>query len=307
MVIVSDSETVVSRGEERQPAEKKAKKRAPRIPTIPRVRGLGTTGSNFSDNTSKYLGSVYTDYVRDMDEPAGAPAGVEEDGQDLALEMQREFNLKLAETIQREQDRATPVYAEVRAEKKKKTGRSYNSSYKSNLFVSEDMDATIDDAFRATFEEEDRHLSPVMGTEAVLEKKKKREKRDQDLKGERKRERHRGEKEKNTGDSRERRQRGSNDRRMSKDSNTTIEASHHITVEVVFSSSLFTLQSSIVKVTSSGQDFVDTIEDLKTSDDEERRPARRREAGNGGSRRSSIYFDESDGPFGTWKRVKLDK
>ena len=233
MVIVSDSETAVSRGEERQPAEKKAKKRAPRIPTIPRVRGLGTTGSNFSDNTSKYLGSVYTDYVRDMDEPAGAPSGVEEDGQDLALEMQREFNLKLAETIQREQDRATPVYAEVRAEKKKKTGRSYNSSYKSNLFVSEDMDATIDDAFRATFEEEDRHLSPVMGTEAVLEKKKKREKRDQDLKGERKRERHRAEKEKNTGDRRERRQGGSNDRRMSKDSNTTIEASHHITVEVV--------------------------------------------------------------------------
>ena len=233
MVIVSDSETVVSRGEERQPAEKKAKKRAPRIPTIPRVRGLGTTGSNFSDNTSKYLGSVYTDYVRDMDEPAGAPSGVEEDGQDLALEMQREFNLKLAETIQREQDRETPVYAEVRAEKKKKTGRSYNSSYKSDLFVSEDMDATIDDAFRATFEEEDRHLSPVMGTEAVLEKKKKREKRDQDLKGERKRERHRGEKEKNTGDRRERRQGGSNDRRMSKDSNTTIEASHHITVEVV--------------------------------------------------------------------------
>merc|ERR1711936_489604 len=129
-----------------------------------------------------------------------------------------------------------------------------------------------------------------MGTEAVLEKKKKREKRDQDLKGERKREGHRGEKERNTGDRRERRQRRSNDRRMSKDSNTTIEASHHITVEV----------------TSSGQDFVDTIEDLKSSDDEERRPARRREAGNVGSRRSSIYFDESDGPFGTWKRVKLD-
>ena len=233
MVIVSDSETVVSRGEERQPAEKKAKKRAPRIPTIPRVRGLGTTGSNFSDNTSKYLGSVYTDYVRDMDEPAETPAGVEEDGQDLALEMQREFNLKLAETIQREQDRETPVYAEVRAEKKKKSGRSYNSIYKSDLFVSEDMDATIDDAFRATFEGEDSHVSPVMGTEAVLEKKKKREKRDQDLKGERKRERHRGEKEKNTGDRRERRQGGSNDRRMSKDSNTTIEASHHITVEVV--------------------------------------------------------------------------
>ena len=61
MVIVSDSETVVSRGEERQPAEKKAKKRAPRIPTIPRVRGLGTTGSNFSDNTSKYLGAFGTE------------------------------------------------------------------------------------------------------------------------------------------------------------------------------------------------------------------------------------------------------
>ena len=62
-----------------------------------------------------------------------------------------------------------------------------------------------------------------------------------------------------------------------------------------------------VKVGSSGQHFVDTIEDLKSSDNEERRrPARARGDGNG-SRRSSIYFDESDGPFGTWKRVKLDK
>ena len=61
-----------------------------------------------------------------------------------------------------------------------------------------------------------------------------------------------------------------------------------------------------VKVGSSGQHFVDTIEELKSSDDEERRPARGRGDGNG-SRRSSIYFDESDGPFGTWKRVKLDK
>ena len=81
-----------------------------------------------------------------------------------------------------------------------------------------------------------------MGTEAVLEKKKKREKRDQDLKGERKRDRHRGENEKNTGDRRERRRGGSSDRRMSKDSNTTIEASHHITVEVVFLLYLFTFQ-----------------------------------------------------------------
>ena len=63
-----------------------------------------------------------------------------------------------------------------------------------------------------------------------------------------------------------------------------------------------------VKVDSSGQHFVDTIEELKSSDDEKRRPARARARGDGnGSRRSSIYFDESDGPFGTWKRVKLDK
>lgn len=61
-----------------------------------------------------------------------------------------------------------------------------------------------------------------------------------------------------------------------------------------------------LKVGSSGEHFVDTIEDLKSSDDEERKPVRRQGGGNG-SRRSSIYFDESDGPFGTWKRVKLDK
>jgi len=78
---------------------------------------------------------------------------------------------------------------------------------------------------------------------------------------------------------------------MSKDSDTTIEASHHITVEVG----------------SSGQHFVDTIEDLKSSDEEERRRRARRGRDDGnGSRRSSIYFDESDGPFGTWKRIKLD-
>ena len=173
---------------------------------------MGTTGSNFSDNTSKYLGSVYTEYVREMDEPAS----------DLALEMQHEFNMKLAETIEREQQRQqTPVYAEVRAEKKKK-GRSYNGSYKSDLFVSEDIDATIDAAFKETFEDEDKHMNPVMGTEAILEKQKKREEKEK----KRRKERHRGEKEK-------RKERGSEDRRVSKDSDTTIEATHHITVEVL--------------------------------------------------------------------------
>ena len=221
----------MSKGEERQPAEKKAKKRAPRIPTIPRVRGLGTTGSNFSDNTSKYLGSVYTDYVKDLEEPAGAPSGVEEDGQDLALEMQREFNMKLAETIQREHDRDAPVYAEVRAERKTKTGRSYNGSYKSDLSVSEDIDATIDAAFKSTFEDEDRHISPVMGTEAILEKKKKREQKDKERKVDRKKERRRGDKD--GGPRKVKRSEPSIERRVSKDSETTIEASHHITVEVI--------------------------------------------------------------------------
>ena len=244
MAIGSDSETVISRGDERPPMpERKTKKKPPRSPRegkkpprSPREgmgtkpprsprEGMGTTGSNFSDNTSKYLGSVYTEYVREMDEPAIKRGG---EASDLALEMQHEFNMKLAETIQREQERDTPVYAEVRAEKKTKKGRSYDDgSYKSELFVSEDMDATIDAAFKATFEDEDRHMSPVMGTEAILEKKKKREK---DRKGER----HRGEKEKNGGQRRERRSEGSKDRRMSKDSDTMIEASHHITVEVLF-------------------------------------------------------------------------
>ena len=237
MAIGSDSETVISRGDERPPMpERKTKKKPPRSPRegkkpprSPR-EGMGTTGSNFSDNTSKYLGSVYTEYVRKMDEPATKRGG---EASDLALEMQHEFNMKLAETIQREQERDTPVYAEVRAEKKTKKGRSYDDgSYKSDLFVSEDMDATIDAAFKATFEDEDRHMSPVMGTEAILEKKKKREK---DRKGGgRQRERHRGEKEKNGGQRRERRSERSKDRRMSRDSDTMIEASHHITVEVFF-------------------------------------------------------------------------
>ena len=231
MAIGSDSETVISRGDERPPAvERRTKKKPARIPRA----GMGTTGSNFSDNTSKYLGSVYTEYVREMDEPAvGGKRGGEE-ASDLALEMQHEFNMKLAETIQREQDRETPVYAEVRAEKKTtKKGRSNNGSYRSDLFVSEDIDATIDAAFKATFEEEDRHMSPVMGTEAILEKKKKREQKDKDRKGDRKKERHRGEKVRNDGQRKERRSEPSPDRRMSKDSDTTIEASHHITVEVL--------------------------------------------------------------------------
>ena len=329
MAIGSDSETVISRGDERPPAtERKTKKKPPKIPRA----NLGSIGSNFSDNTSKYLGSVYTEYVREMDEPT--TTGVKRGGgeaSDLALEMQHEFNMKLAETIQREQDRDTPVYAEVRAEKKSKKRRSYDDgSRKSDLFASEDIDATIDAAFKATFEDEDRHMSPVMGTEAVLEKKKKREEKDKDRKGGRQKERQRGEKEKSSGQRKERRSEpskdylskdypskdhpskdylrkdySSKDRRMSKDSDTTIEASHHITVEVL----LFSLAMIKVdfKVDSSGQHFVDTIEELKSSDEEERRPARARRGDGNGSRRSSIYFDESDGPFGTWKRVKLDK
>ena len=218
MSIGSDSETVISRGDERPPVERRSKKKPQRSPS----RGLERTGSNFSDNTSKYLGSVYTEYVREMDEPVAVGRGGE--ASDLALEMQHEFNMKLAETIEKEHERRTPVYAEVRGEKKK--GRSYNGSYKSELFVSEDIDATIDAAFKETFEDEDRHMNPVMGTEAILEKKKKREE-----KGERRKERHRGEK--NGGERKERRSERSKDRRMSKDSDTTIEASHHITVEVL--------------------------------------------------------------------------
>ena len=52
--------------------------------------------------------------------------------------------------------------------------------------------------------------------------------------------------------------------------------------------------------------YTDTVQDLGSSDDEEMRPPRRLDGGTG-SRRGSLYFDESDGPFGTWKRVKLDK
>merc|ERR1719341_776449 len=170
MSIGSDSETVISRGDERPPVERRTKKKPPRSPP----RGLERSGSNFSDNTSKYLGSVYTEYVREMDEPVAVGRGGE--ASDLALEMQHEFNMKLAETIEKEHERKTPVYAEVRGEKKK--GRSYNGSYKSELFVSEDIDATIDAAFKETFEEEDRHMNPVMGTEAILEKKKKREEKE---------------------------------------------------------------------------------------------------------------------------------
>ena len=197
---------------------------------------MGTTGSNFSDNTSKYLGSVYTEYVREMDEPVETTNGGRGDdlkrqgeSSDLAVEMQHEFNMKLAETIQREHD--APVYAEVRAERKTKTGRSYNGSYKSDLSVSEDIDATIDAAFKSTFEDEDRHISPVMGTEAILEKKKKREQKDKERKVDRKKERRRGE---NDGRLRKvKRSEPSIERRVSKDSETTIEASHHITVEVI--------------------------------------------------------------------------
>ena len=221
MSIGSDSETVISRGDERPPVERRTKKKPPKSPP----RGLERSGSNFSDNTSKYLGSVYTEYVREMDEPVAVGRGGE--ASDLALEMQHEFNMKLAETIEKEQQRQTPVYAEVRAEKKK--GRSHNGSYKSDLFASEDIDATIDAAFKETFEDEDRHMNPVMGTEAILEKKKKREEKEKNrTKGERRKERHRGEK--NGGERKERRNK---DRRMSKDSDTTIEASHHITVEVL--------------------------------------------------------------------------
>ena len=298
MSIGSDSETVISRGDERPPVERRSKKKPPRSPS----RGLERTGSNFSDNTSKYLGSVYTEYVREMDEPAVGRGG---EASDLALEMQHEFNMKLAETIEKEHERKTPVYAEVRGEKKK--GRSYNGSYKSELFVSEDIDATIDAAFKETFEEEDRHMNPVMGTEAILEKKKKREEKEKTrTKGERRKERHRGEKN-GERERKERRSERSKERRMSKDSDTTIEASHHITVEVLLLS--LCIDSSVdLKVGSSGQHFVDTIEDLKSSDEEERRRRARRGRDEGnGSRRSSIYFDESDGPFGTWKRVKLDK
>ena len=151
---------------------RRTKKKPPRSPP----KGVGTTGSNFSDNTSKYLGSVYTEYVREMDEPVAVGRGGE--ASDLALEMQHEFNMKLAETIEKEQQRQTPVYAEVRAAKKK--GRSHNGSYKSDLFASEDIDATIDAAFKATFEDEDRHMSPVMGTEAILEKKSKKETSERD-------------------------------------------------------------------------------------------------------------------------------
>ena len=51
--------------------------------------------------------------------------------------------------------------------------------------------------------------------------------------------------------------------------------------------------------------YIDTVEDLKSSDEEERGRVKR---GDGvGERRSSLYFDESDGAFGTWKRVKLEK
>ena len=236
MAIGSDPETTISRGDERPPKERKTSKgkKAPRIPRV----GMGTTGSNFSDNTSKYLGSVYTEYVREMDEPVEPTNGERGDdlkrqgeSSDLAVEMQHEFNMKLAETIQREHDRDAPVYAEVRAERKTKTGRSYNGSYKSDLSVSEDIDATIDAAFKSTFEDEDRHISPVMGTEAILEKKKKREQKDKERKVDRKKERRRGEKD--GGPRKVKRSEPSIERRVSKDSETTIEASHHITVEVI--------------------------------------------------------------------------
>ena len=62
----------------------------------------------------------------------------------------------------------------------------------------------------------------------------------------------------------------------------------------------FQVEPSLMRST-----YIDTVEDLKSSDEEERGRVKR---GDGvGERRSSLYFDESDGAFGTWKRVKLEK
>ena len=177
--------------------------------------------------STRYLGKVYTEYVQDLS-PADSMRSRREDqaATDLAIQMQHDFNMKLAETVQKEalEVGQQPVYAEVRRGKKARA---------KERFESEDMDATIDAAFAATFGEDTRTYAgagkeagdgakkgPVMGAgAAIIDKKKKEKKKNQRDRGDR-REKRRGEKEKRPV------------RTESGDEDGVIEAVHERTAEV---------------------------------------------------------------------------
>ena len=153
--------------------------------------------------STRYLGKVYTEYVQDLS-PADSMRSRREDqaATDLATQMQHDFNMKLAETVQKEESevREQPVYAEV--------GRGKKARRKER-FESEDMDATIDAAFAATFGEDTRtnagegkeagegaKKGPVMGAGAAIIDMKKKEKKKHHRDGGERREKRRREKEK---------------------------------------------------------------------------------------------------------------
>ena len=214
------SSVAARRGEERAMPARKMRKIPPQSPQ-------GTLGANssdnqsrkFSDNTTKYLGGVYSDYVRDLS-PAESTRSqreghVEQEALDITRRMQHDFNMKLAETIDREAkevEDSRPIYAEVGS------GRKVRNNSRDG-FRSENHDATIDKAFAATFEEESkaRPEAPVMGAEAAVMDNKKREKKH-------KRE-HRGEKEKKEHKRKHGKSGHRQDRRESEESGIT-EAGH---------------------------------------------------------------------------------
>ena len=182
--------------------------------------------------STRYLGKVYTEYVQDLS-PADSMRSRMEDqaATDLASQMQHDFNMKLAETVQKEalEVGGQPVYAEV--------GRGKKARRKER-FESEDMDATIDAAFAATFGEDTRtnagagkeagegaKRGPVMGAgAAIIDMKKKEKKKHHRDRGDR-REKRRGEKEKRPV------------RTESGDEDGVIEAVHERTAEVCTQSS----------------------------------------------------------------------
>ena len=211
MAIGSEAETIRVK-DDRPPTAKKTRKKAPQSPH----RGMGTMASYSSETNSKYLGKVYTDGQ------TSSSRGTREDVEvtNLTRELQHDFNMKLAETIQREQDfraQGSPVYAQV------KIGKAVRKE--KEQFIDEDIDAAIDAAFEATFESEEGYLTPVMGTEAIKDRKK-REHRHKKGTGGRKKE----EREKREGRKTKERSGESKERRQNQESEARIEAVHEVKV-----------------------------------------------------------------------------
>ena len=269
--------------------------------TIPRSnllkRKVKTKDKQFTDSTSKYLGEVYNDFVKEMDSSSNGSGngggerkrnqGSNDTTDANSAQIQGEIKMTIDENFRREQnnlENTDVLYStldhkrKIRKEKKKKEGedqgqvhevrnQSRPSSRRSNKHH---QNVTSNDKM----EDAENEYEPV-GPSSIHSRR--------DVNGSRRSSEHRNSRRSSRHSHRSIRNRSSSTSDDDHDDHSVIIVSHEPKTE-----------NSMEDIT-----YFDTQEDIKFSDEET--------VIVGDRRRDSIYFDETDGEYGTWKRDKLDK